>query len=653
MTRTVAVVAALLALGVAACNSTPADTASPPATVTFNEHVAPILFEHCGSCHRPVEPPVAGRAVDPKDPLCIAGAPFSLVEFQSAHDHAREIAAATERRAMPPWLPEPGHGAFLNERRLSDAEIATIRRWADQGAREGDPSAAPEPPAWPSGWQLGQPDLVLQLPEEYALQPGAGDVFRNFIVPVEVPAARFVRAVEFRADNPGVLHHASVGLDASRASRKLDREDRGPGFATMPDDVVQNVYGWSPGKVPVLEPADTAWTLHPGSDLVVQLHMVPGARSERVQPALGLFFSDTPPTRTPIVVKLESKTIDIPAGDAAYVVEDSYVLPADVDAVSVYPHAHALATEMKGTATLPDGSIRPLIWIKQWDVRWQDQYRYADPVYLPKGTTVAMRFTYDNSESNPNNRQRAPRRVRWGPASTDEMGALWLEVVPRRPEDAGLLTADYYRRALRTDIARAEMLVRSDAADPAARNLLAMKYLQAGRLDDAHAQLREALRLAPEGAEAHSNMGTVLQFQGRLADATVHLREAVRLDPDDDRIRANLANALHGGGQTAEAERELRRAIALNPENGDAHFNLAMLVGPQNRLDEAVVHLRRALEINPQNGEAHRNLAVALGLQGNVDAAIPHARTALRLMPASLETRQHLDRLLAASSRRR
>src|SRR5688572_2030067 len=468
-----------------ACERSRVSDATAPQTVTFNKDVAPILFENCATCHRPVESSASLRARaiagNPADPLCVAGAPFSLLNYESAREHAREIAAATGKRAMPPWLPEPGHGEFVNQRRLRDDQVAVIQKWVEQGVLEGDPADKPDPPTWPDGWQLGTPDLVLKSEEAYTLRPGDREVFRNFVLPVHRSSTRYVRAIEFRADNPKVLHHASVALDPTRVSRRLDREDPGPGFATMPEDLVQNVFGWSPGKLPILEPADTAWALEEGSDLVVQLHMVSSGTPETVQPTIGLFFSSTPPTRVPIVVKLESKAIDIPAGQANYVVEDSYVLPADVDAVSVYPHAHYLATDMQGTATLPDGTTKSLIWIKQWDVRWQDQYRYRTPVFLPKGTTLKMRFTYDNSETNRNNGNRPPRAVKWGPLSTDEMGALWLEVVPRRSEDVAILTQDYFRRALRTDIAGAEMQTRANPRDPAAHNLLAMKYVQAGR----------------------------------------------------------------------------------------------------------------------------------------------------------------------------
>ena len=547
---------------------------------------------------------------------------------------------------MPPWLPEPGHGEFLNPRRLSDEQIALIQKWVEQGTPEGNPADRPEPPEFPDGWQLGTPDVVLKTAESYTLQPGKGDVFRNFVLPVPRSSTRYVRAIEFRADNPKVLHHANIAVDPARVSRRLDRMEPGPGFATMPEDEVQNVFGWSPGKVPIPEPEDTAWALEEGSDLVVQLHMVPGAKAETVQPSIGLFFTPTPPTRVPIVVKLESKTIDIPAGEPNYVVEDSYVLPVDVSAVSVYPHAHYLAKEMRGTATLPDGSEKPLIWIKQWDIRWQDQYRYKDPVMLPRGTTLRMRFTYDNSAANARS-PRPPRKVTWGQNATDEMGALWVEVIPRNSTDAAVLTQDYFRRALATDIASAEMQVKNDPRNPAAHNRLALKYVQAGRVQDAQARLDEALRLAPDDAEAHSNLGTVLQMQGRLAEAAPHLETAVKLKPNDDRIRFNFANGLTAAGRSNDAIREYERAVALNGENADAHFNLAMLLGPQNRLDEAIAHLRRVVELTPRNSEAHRNLSVAYGLQGKLDQALGEAREALRIQPDSAAARQQLDRLLA------
>ncbi|HEY1308646.1 MAG TPA: tetratricopeptide repeat protein [Vicinamibacterales bacterium] len=651
---------------VAACSRTTEPTEK---AATFNADIAPILFDNCASCHRPIPPSPEANAGSSDDPLCVAGAPFSVLDYGSVRRHARAISSAVQRRAMPPWLPEHGHGDFAGERRLRDDQIARIMKWVESGAPEGNPADAPKPPAFSGGWQLGTPDLVLTLPEAYVLQPqpfgsapfdsaqgkqgrtGTRDVFRNFVIPVPITTTRYVRAVEFRADRPQVLHHADVAIDLGRVSRALDRAEPGPGFAAMDSAQVYNVYGWSPGKVPVMEPSDNAWTLNPGADVILLLHMIAGAKSETVQPAIGLFFSDTAPTRTPISVKLEAHGISIPAGESNYVVEDSYVLPVDVEAVSVYPHAHYLGKEMRGTATLPDGSQKDLLWIRQWDFRWQDRYRYRSPVSLPRGTRLSMRFTYDNSAANRNNRNDPPQRVRSGPRSTDEMGQLWIEVVPRRAEDAAVLNADFVRRSLVAAIASAEMDVRLDPQVAAGHNALAMRYLQAGRVADAQAQLEEALRLDPRDAEAHSNLGTVLQARGLLAEGMQHLRTAVQLKPKGDSVRFNLGAGLLAVGQPDAAIREFQTTIALNPENADAHFNLGVILGPRNQLDGAIAHLQRAVEINPLNADAYHNLAVAYALQRRIDDAIASAQTAVRLKPDSAPAQEMLRRLLAARSR--
>jgi tetratricopeptide (TPR) repeat protein len=657
---------------VAACSRTTERTEKAAArAVTFNEDIAPILFDNCASCHRPIEDrrlraerfgaQAASTSSASDDPLCVAGAPFSVLDYGSVFRYARAISSAVQRRAMPPWLPEPGHGEFVGERRLRDDQITLIAKWVESGAPEGNPAHTPKLPTFSGGWQLGTPDLVLTLPEAYVLQPfesaqgrpqpGTRDVFRNFVIPIPITTRRYVRAVEFRADRPQALHHADVAIDLGRVSRALDRAEPGPGFAAMDSAQVYNVYGWSPGKVPVMEPSDNAWTLEPGTDVILLLHMIAGATGETVQPSIGLFFSDTPPTRTPISVKLEAHGIAIPAGEPNYIVEDSYVLPVDVDAVSVYPHAHYLGKEMRGTATLPDGSQQDLLWIRQWDFRWQDRYRYRSPVFLPRGTRLSMRFTYDNSAANRNNRHDPPQRVRSGPRSIDEMGQLWIEVVPRRAEDTAVLNADFVRRSLEAAIASAELDVRLDPQVAAAHNVLATRYLQAGRVADALTQFDEALHVDPRDAEAHSNLGTVLQARGRLNEGMDHLRTAVRLKPKSDSVHFNLGAGLLAVGQPDAAIREFQAAIALNPENADAHFNLGVILGPRNRVDEATAHLQRAVEINPLNADAHHNLAVAYLLQRRIDEAIASAQTAVRLKPDSAPAQEMLQRLLAVRNR--
>ncbi len=639
------IASALLFIG---CQRTPAHD-SAAAVVTFNKDVAPIVYANCSSCHRPADAASAARTPD-GDPLCIAGAPFPLLDYDDVRRRAKQVATAVQSRRMPPWLPEPGHGEFAGERRLTDRQIATIQKWVEQGAPEGLAADRPAPPTWTDGWQLGRPDVIVTLPAAYKVPAANADIFRNFVLPVPAGDTRYVRAVEFRPGNDRILHHASVGVDPLRVSRVLDRADAEPGFAAMPDDRVQSVYGWTPGKAPFMEPAERAWTLQQGSDLVVQMHLMPRAQSEAIQPSIGLFLSDRPPSHEPIPIRLESKSIDIPAGQPDYAIEDSYVLPADVDVLSIYPHAHYLAKEFTGTATLPDGSMRSLLWIKAWDFRWQDQYRFVTPVALPAGTRLNMRITYDNSAANPRNPNRPPQRVGWGPRSSDEMGALWLDVVPRRQDDVAVLMRDYERRGVMADIAGAETQVRNSPRDPRAHNYLATKYLQVGQVEAAGRHLEEALRLDAGDAEAHSNLAVVLQAEGRLSDAVAHAREAVRLKPNDDRVQFNYGNVMNAAGATADAERALRRAASINPDNADAHFNLALLLASRNRLDEAIAGFRRAIEIAPGNPETHRNLAFALGMQGKFDQGIAEAQAALRLRPGFAEAQQILDSLQRAKA---
>jgi Flp pilus assembly protein TadD/mono/diheme cytochrome c family protein len=585
------------ALALTACR-TPARAASTTHP-TFNRDIAPLVWAHCSGCHRPGQP-----------------GPFDLITFEDVRKRARLIADATGRRIMPPWLPEPEYGAFVGERRLRSEEIDRIAEWVNSGTPEGDPADRRSPPAWSDGWQLGRPDLVVELPQAYTLRAGGADVFRNFVLPIPLSGPRFVRGLEVRPGSRGVVHHATLGIDTTRGSRRLDARDSELGFeggmfseGTRSAD--NRALGWTPGMTPLMEPSDMAWRLEKGSDLIVQLHMIPSGKPEAVRPAVAFFFTETPPTRRSIDVRLGSKTIDIPAGESSYPIEDTYTLPVDVDVLSIYPHAHYLAKEMKAFATRPDGTQAKLIWIRNWDFRWQDQYRYATPVFLPKGTTVTMRYTYDNSAANVRNRHHPPERVRYGPLSSDEMGDLWLRLLPRASADADTLARSYVANELRKNIVAAERMVAEHPDDAKWRNDLGARYLEAGRADEGAFQLLEALRLSPAHPEAHHNLGRALQSKGRLADALVHFREAARLAPDDNQVHLGLANALQDDGKLDEAIVHFRRAVALDPEDAEAHNGLGAALASTGLVDEAAEQFRLALEIQPDYGDAKKNLQLA------------------------------------------
>lgn len=597
--------ALVVAADLTACNRPAVVTNS---ALTFNKDIAPIVWRRCSGCHRPGEI-----------------GPFSLLTYDDVRSHADKIAEATRRRIMPPWLPEPGYGAFQNERRLTSDELDRIQRWIEQGTPEGNPADRPPPPTWTAGWQLGQPDLVVELAEAYTLRPSESDVFRNFVIPIPIDSARWVRGLEVRPGNNKMLHHMTIGIDRTRASRRLDDEDPEPGFSggmfsettNSPDN---RALGWTPGMMPVMEPADMPWRLDKGSDLVLQLHlMAPHAGMvETIRPSVGFFFTNTAPTRRSIDFRLGSKTIDIPAGQADYAIEDTYALPVDVDLLSVYPHAHYLGDDINVLATLPDGTVKPLIWIKHWNFRWQDQYRYVEPVYLPKGTVLTMRYTYDNSDGNPHNPHHPPVHVSYGPQSTDEMGDLWLRFVPRDPGDADILARSYMENESRKDVNAAEQLVARNPRDARWRSLLGARRLESGRVPEAIAEFEEALHLDPRNIEAHNNLGHVFRLQGRLPEALAQFREAARLAPSNDLVELNLANTLEDLGQGDEALPHYRRALALNPDAAGAHNDFGAALASRGLIDEAIEHFSRAVELRPDDADAQRNLAQAQQVRAGV-----------------------------------
>ncbi len=506
--------------------------APPSDTVTFSRDVAPILYRHCAACHR-------AEAEG-------GSAPFSLVRYEDVAPRAALIAAAVVSRRMPPWLPEPGGRSvrFTGERRLSDAEISVVRRWVEQGAARGDASDLPPAPTWPDGWQLGEPDVVVEFPA-YGVPAGGVERYRNLVVAAPVAGPRWVSAVELRPGNPHVVHHARLMVDSTTSSARADAQDAAPGFDGMElgSDARSPpgfFVGWTPGKLPARYPERFAWRLAPGTDLVLQLHIRPHASGAGLvlHPRLGLYFADRAPRRPSALIMLGTKTIDIPPDDSAYIVTDSYELPAAVDVLGVYPHAHYLATRMEVVARLPDGRTQRLLSIPGWDFNWQDEYRYAAPIPLPQGSVLSMRYTYDNSAANPRNPSRPPRRVLYGPRSTDEMADLVFQVVPKRAADVAVLERDlawkYYAEQ-----------VTSDAYRVFARG---RELARAGRLDEAVALFRESLGFRADDARVHEELGAVLAAQGKVAEAIPHLEQAVAL--------------AEAAGQPAAAARIRRRLEA-------------------------------------------------------------------------------------------
>lgn len=534
-----------------------------PNAPTFNRDVAPIVFTHCVGCHHP-----GGTA------------PFSLATYADVKKRAKLIARVTGSRYMPPWLPEPGHGKFIGERRLSDDEIATLDRWAKAGAPQG---AAPDlkvKPQWPDGWQLGTPDLVITLPEPFWLPAGGEDVYRNFVIPGSIDRDRFLRAVEFRPGPTTAIHHAFVLLEHTGQARLRAASQTEPGFPGMDTAGAGSPEGmflsWQPGKQASEAPPGVATLVQANTDFVLQLHMQPTGKREKIQPTVALYFTDQPPTRAPFIALLRSVDIDIAAGATDYAIEGSYRLPVDVELVSILPHLHYLGKELRAWAELPDGSRRELLWIKQWDFNWQGDYRFAEPELLPKGSTIRMRYTYDNSAGNPRNPHQPPRRVTYGLESDDEMGELWLQLIPRDPAEREVLKRDYIAAVgLPDSISWARAMLRKNPKDAARRSGLAASLLSMGKVDEAKAELEQAVADDPALAEPHHLLAHLYVRQNDVPRAKAALQRSVELDGKNFKSQNDFGFLLLSLGEIDRAIEHLEKAVALNPNDGLAQRNLA------------------------------------------------------------------------------
>jgi hypothetical protein len=527
-----------------------------PTVVTYNEHIGPLMLNRCASCHRPGE-----------------AAPFSLLTYEDAKKRTSQIAEVTAKRYMPPWLPEPGPLKFEGDRSLTEKEIRLIQRWAESGAVQGEGKlrGSGTPARTSNEWQLGRPDLIVTMPEAYELPASGHDVYRNFIIPVPLTSNRLVRAFEFKPGGSSV-HHAFVRIDRGRESRRLDAKDPEPGFGGMhTPPTVQSPEGfflsWQPGKVVRTNKHGLSWMLEKNSDLVLQVHMQPAGKPERVQCSVGLYFTDKPSPLLPMKVWMRSFDIDIPAGASHHLVEESYVLPVPVEVLAILPHAHYLGREMHGRATLPDGTELPLLSIKQWDFNWQGEYQYQEPVKLPKGTRVSMHYSYDNSTNNARNPNHPPQPVKYGVQSTDEMGELWLQVLVANTNDQQVLMADAQKQVFKESLAYNQYLLRLNPADARAHTDLGKTLLLMGRRQEAHAFLVQAIALGPDLDDPHYYLGLLFRIEGALENARKEFEAATQLNPENAKAHGNLGLVLAQLGDAVRARQHLSEALRLNPED--------------------------------------------------------------------------------------
>jgi mono/diheme cytochrome c family protein len=524
------------------------------APLTYAHDIAPIIERNCVACHR------VGEA-----------APFPLLTYADVKKRAAQIAAVTRSRYMPPWLPERGFGDFADERRLTAEEIRTIADWVAQGAPEGSPAAsAPSEAAEPS-----KPDLIVEAQSSFTVPASGPDVYWNFVFHPDVSKTRYVKSIDIRPGDRRLVHHANLLVDRM-ATAHLRETEPGKGFPGMDLAIMRSPFDpdgdflfWKPGAAPHVEPDGFAWRLDPGNELVLNVHLHPIGKAEEVRPSIALYFTDKPQTRFPLLVQLENDdALNIPAGVRDFPVSDDFRLPMDVDILAVYPHAHYLGKLLEAYATLPGGARKWLVRIPDWDPNWQSVYYYREPVFLPKGSVISMRYHYDNSSANVRNPNHPPIRVKAGDRSTDEMAHLWLQVLPRGAADR--------RRELQ------------------------------------EAVMQHRLAKSPDDFVARMNLGAVMLSRLNPQGAVSMLQAAVRIDPNRPEARNMLGLALSQTGRTREAAVEFVAALKTRPDFLSARFNLAAVELRMGALDDAIANLEILAKAEPENETIKKRLADAL-----------------------------------------
>jgi hypothetical protein len=450
-----------------AASSTIAAAAEKPAP-TYHKDVVRILQRNCQDCHRPHQV-----------------APFSLLTYEQARKRASDLARVTGDRVMPPWPASSSVGGpFRDARVLTADEIATLQAWVDAGCPPGDPKDAPAPRTFSSDWALGEPDVILTMPEPYPLAASGRDDFRVFVLKTNFPEDRWIRAVDFHPGNRSVVHHIIGGVDPSGRGRELDAADPGPGYYDLGgfgDGVPITAFLpiWTPGAKPRYCLDGTGYMLPKGADVLIQVHYHKSGKPETDVTAVGLYLSKTPlprqvhtgfvfpnltlsqamAARTKIqeaeaagkrigILELfrAVDAIVIPAGASHYEVKASTKpgasmmgrpLDRDILLTSVMPHMHWLGKDFLFTVVLPDGKTRiPLIKIDHWNFNWQGTYAFKEPIRIPEGSWFEVEAHFDNSEANPANQNKPPKVVRWGEGTNDEMciGLFEWVVIEGQPE---------------------------------------------------------------------------------------------------------------------------------------------------------------------------------------------------------------------------
>ena len=451
-------------------------------TITFSEHIAPIIYNNCTACHR------AGEI-----------GPIPFTNYAEVAAYAATIQYVAQKRYMPPWKPDPNYSQHIGERTLAQSEIDLIARWVEDGFPQGDPALEMPLPAFSTGSVLGTPDLVLTMAEPFTIRGDYQDQYQIFVIPTGLTEDRAIAAVEFRPGNRQIVHHALIAADITGTARQKDSETPEYGYESFggfgaPTAVMLPSY--TPGALVVPFPQGVGQILPKNSDLLLQVHYAPWPLAESDQSSVNIFFKKEPLEREVGLIAILPFSFDrlsaMPdsLGRAAALLErlgikvsnladfinlaastkdlfdarpqvatrefeGQFVIPAneiktfrstlsiqqDISLISIYPHMHLLGKSCEVYAIDPQGQRTNLLRIADWDFNWQGSYAFTHFQKITAGSKIHALVTYDNTADNPFNPNIPPREMSWGEKTTDEMLIVAMKYVPYQPGDENIALA--------------------------------------------------------------------------------------------------------------------------------------------------------------------------------------------------------------------
>ncbi len=380
------------------------EKSSTSAVPTYTKDIAPIFFKNCAECHRPGEI-----------------APMSLMTYKEVRPWAKAIREQVVSREMPPWHADPAHGQWANDKRMSQKEIDTILAWIEGGVKEGDPKDMPPAPKFAKGWQIGEPDVTFQMPEEFTVPAEGAVPYQYFTVPSNFTEDKYVTAMEARAGDLSVVHHIVVYV-REPSGQAPKRQDIGTGL----------LGALSPGNTPFIASPGTAKLIKAGSQIVFQMHYTPSGKETKDRSIIGLKFAKGPVDRVITTTAAWDTRFVIPPHAENHQVRATYNVEEDIDIISLMPHMHLRGKDYKYVAHYPDGRQQVLLSVPRYDFGWQVYYYPVKPIRVPKGAKIEAIAHYDNSTKNPVNPD-PNKAVRFGEQTWEEMMNGFFDFVPANP----------------------------------------------------------------------------------------------------------------------------------------------------------------------------------------------------------------------------